>query len=507
MTFVLRAIDRALSSKQSVLVFMLAFVAVLSCMPPSTVLTGNEEAYFAMALQWWAPDQLPDPSVVRGGMVHLFAYKTLAGWLVATVGFEAAQVISAFAVAALYAFSLMQLARVLGLDVAQVAVVLLAFVGLGATSIGDELLFDGFEAKHLAYCCVISGAAAYLDRRWLVAGVWLAGATLFHFLVGGFWGGVIAFHAIAVHRRLADATRLWPWFVVTVGFAAWLFAAAYGDFVSGAEVETDRPLSWIMSVYRAPINTMPFLSVWSFLEWAPGIVLVVALTILSAVLGYRSEGRIRTLWQIVLLTHLWLLLALALSLFDEEGKLGIYFPFRPSSLGLLLAIFALATRLYAVSTLGTAKLRIWLVFLLGAMVLPQHAISKALYVSEGFDKRDAKQALYEFVRGSTASTDVFVIEPESELALLDFERGTSRSVLVMFKYLPSDAADIQTWYRTLTALDRLVAEGCPSPVNSDFLVTGVPVSKRLAETCGPIVYSDTKFAVIRLTEPQDAPGT
>ena len=63
------------------------------------------------------------------------------------------------------------------------------------------------------------------------------------------------------------------------------------------------------------------------------------------------------------------------------------------------------------------------------------------------------------VTRATAPGDVVLIDPDIEMQLLDFERRTGRPSLVMWKFAPTNDAELITWYRRIELRQDLFDKG------------------------------------------------
>ena len=106
-----------------------------------------------------------------------------------------------------YTLTLSALFRVFGLTALDAALAVMATALIGQDIIGGEWLFNGYEAKVVAYVLVLAALRIVLTReRVTVAALLFASATYFHFLVGGFW--CLAAMALRVLER-PRACALW----------------------------------------------------------------------------------------------------------------------------------------------------------------------------------------------------------------------------------------------------------------------------------------------------------
>lgn len=475
---------------------------LLSLMPPDGALSDNEEDYFALAAHSVA-SQVPPNSAVFDASRHRAASEFLLGHLIAVVGFAGAQIMTRLLAAAAYAFLLCALFRRFALSALDAVLVILVFALLGQTLVGGEWLFNGFEAKVVAYGFVLAGLCAALSRRSLaLAALPFAAATYFHFLVGGFW------FVAAMGLRLIEDRRDWRAIALATGLFSVLVAplatlitrSRLGDsFVPPPDV---RAPDVIYAIIRAPWHAAPFLDRASFVtQWLPGYLLAGAmLSGAVAIARTTKDAQLKPLawWLAALLAYL--VLALIPSYFDRHtGALGKFYLFRPAALTLLLWLA------FAVAYLG--RLRLWG---LTAIKLAALALLAPLFLSAA-ERRIAgdvngrlalvpeKRAIADVLRREPAPDGVVLVDPEIEWAALDFERRTGHPTLVMWKFMPTNDREIVEWYRRMEFRRRVFDGGCSGetayPV--DFLLTTPDRAAALSATCGPIVYAGARFALLR----------
>ena len=64
-----------------------------------------------------------------------------------------------------------------------------------------------------------------------------------------------------------------------------------------------------------------------------------------------------------------------------------------------------------------------------------------------------------------APGDIVLIDPDVEIQLLDFERRTGRPTLVMWKFAPTNDADLIAWYRRIKLRRALFDQGCGTDIH------------------------------------------
>jgi hypothetical protein len=494
-----------------------AFVAVLfplllCLMPPDGLLTGNEEDYFQLAERFATGAATPPDSAVFDSAPHRELNEVLLGSLISAVGYERAQIITRLVLIAAFSILLCVLLDLFGLAPVDGAIVLAVFGLLHQHIMGWEWLFNGYEAKVPAYAFVMAGLVTVVARRRSWTSVPLfAIASYFHFLVGIFW-----FHAALLWRVVDDRSALrraiieaaWFWLAVfpliaIVEWKRWTIDAAI-------PVPPGLPSpDYIYSILRAPGHVAPFVSRYSFAtDWLPGCILaggmfVGALTIAATAREARVGATAR--WLAFLLVYLFA--ALALCYFDRRtGALGKFYPFRPSSLLLLIWLVTVAAWLNEFVLRRPMLLRV----VAGALVIPPFLTTTALNLGWDIKARaqiaSDKTMIQDFLRGETPPDAVVLVDPEIEglpreglSSFLDIERTTHRFALVLFKFMPSNDPEILEWHRRMEFRRSTFERGCGTdPIyRRDYLLTTRDRKGFLERSCGPSVLETGRFALLR----------
>jgi hypothetical protein len=513
----LRAITLALGqrAKTRLATKKVAFVAVLfllllCLMPPDGFLTGNEEDYFQLAERFATGAATPPDSAVFDSSPHRALNEVLLGSLVIAIGYERAQIIARLVLIAAFSILLCTLFDLFGLAPVDGAIVLAVFGLLRQQIMGGEWVFNGYEPKVAAYAFVMAGLVTVVARRRSWTSVPLfAIATYFHFLVGIFW-----FHAALLWRVVDDRCALrraiieaaWFWLAIfpliaVIEWKRWTIDAAI-------PVPPGLPSpDYIFSILREPWHAAPFFSRYSFAtDWLPGCILaggmfVGALTIAATAREARVGATAR--WLAFLLVYLFAALALCY-FYRRTGTLGKFYPFRPSSLLLLIWLVSV------VAWLNELVLRPRLLRLVaGALVIPPFLWTTALHLRQDIKARaqiaSDKAMIRDFLRGETPPDAVVLVDPAIEAFLgmdysfLDIERTTHRFALVLFKFTPTNDPEILEWHRRMEFRRSTFERGCGTdPIyRRDYLLTMRDREGFLERSCGPSVLETGRFALLR----------
>jgi hypothetical protein len=466
-------------------------------------LTDNEEDYFGLAHRFVTGPAAQPNSALFDSSPHRALNEVLLGGLIVAMGYERAQILARLAITAAFSILLYELFNLFGLSAVDGAILLAVFGLLHQQIMGGEWLFSGYEAKVAAYAFVMAGMIANMARGPIV--LLFVIATYFHFLVGIFW-----FHAAMLWRVINDRAALksaivkaaWFWLAVSpliaiIEWKRWIIDAAL-------PVPSGLPSpDYIYSILREPWHAAPFVSRLTFAtSWLPGCLLCGGMLVGALVIAETAtETRLRATARWVALLLIYLLGALALSYFyRRSGTLGKFYPFRPSS---LLLLIWLATALAWVNVLVPLRPALLLKLVAGAFVIPSFLVLTFLNLWEDMKARadvaSDKHTIQEFLRGAPRPDAVVLVDPEIEHAFLDIERKTGRPALVMWEFMPTNDPEILEWYRRMEFRRALFQQGCrANPIYSAYyLLTTRDRAGFLSRTCGPPVLETDRFALVR----------
>lgn len=493
---------RGLQAADARSLFFAAMGVLLLAMTPHGILSGNEEQYLAEAFRTVRPDAWPAASNLLGGFPHAFVFNRAMGTLVDAFGFPTAQALGRGAAIVLYSLGLMRMFRHLGLTVLDLLVVLVAFLLAGESLIGNEWMFRGIEPKVPAYGLVLLALCALLRGRPAACYAMLVPATYLHAFVGGFWA--VIFTMVLLARPQTRRATLVSGAVAALAvlpFALFLLRHDYAQFDAGAP-DAGPPAGWILTYVAYPWHTTPFVDLRSVVRWLPGIVSTVLVAVFAGMALRRlHDDPMRRVAALALLAAVWVCGALALTWLFDDGRLGPFVLFRPSGMGLLLALVLLMLVLRTLPAAQLLWLRIGMLVALVPAALPvlqqEYLYPAAREVMRHSDQRP----LLAWIAEHSTPEDVFLVEPAIEEHFFDFERNTRRASLFVHRFTPGSAADIRAWYERYQYAQTVFGKGCASaraPARVDYLVTSSDTAQRIALSCGKVVFDANGFSLIAL---------
>jgi hypothetical protein len=480
-----------------------ALLLVLLCLiPPDGVLSGNEENYFQLALNSVAAAPAMPETAVFDSSHHRFVADHLLGWLIAGLGYGGAQIVARLVAAVAYALALNALFRRFGLDALDGVIVVIAFALLGQTMFGEEWLFYSVEAKVAAYVLVLAGLAVVIGGGSLNrAAMFLAAATYFHFLIGGFWClAALLLRLVEDRRAFRSAAAAAGLFALLVApLMAWIAWSRLG--AEAAAIPSGLPSADVIySILRVSHHTAPFVDAHRFLRrWLPGVLLAGGMLAACFVLRRLPEtGRLKALALWLALLLLYLALAFAAAAVDRDtGALGKFYLFRPAALILLLWLCLVAAALSRLELRHATALRLMALALLGPAFLLGAATRVAKDVAAARD--GAHLELIAALARETPPGSIVLIDPALEPRFLDVERRSGRATLVLWKFVPTTDAEIVEWYRRVQFRSAVFADGCADATayRFDFLLAAPEHAAALAARCGAPVASARSWVLLR----------
>jgi hypothetical protein len=487
----------------------LLFIVLLLLLPPDGVLSDNEENYFQLASQAITGVPGGPDSGVFDGSHHRYLSELFLGHLISLTGFEITQILTRVLSAATFALILPRVFGMFALSALDGAITVILFDALGQNLIGGEWIFFGFESKVVAYAFILAALYAIRTRRELVTATALCvAATYFHFLVGIFW--FFALLALRLIENRREATRV---AIAALGFIV-ATAPQTGMIIwtrlnaPTSDAADTPPPDVIFSLLREPWHGAPFVGPYHFVvDWLPGYLLAAAMLAGCIVVARSSRvpaQRTFARWLSLIIAYLFLVLVPAF-IERDTGALGKFYPFRPSSLVLLLWLtLAMAWINGLVKRhLLTAKL------LTLALIAPSFLSGALSRVMHDDNARTSfatdKQAITRYLAASSTTDAVVLIDPAIETSFLDFERRTGRPSLVSWKFAPTNDPDLREWYRRIEFRKSLFQNGCPQnpAYRAEFLLSTPAGAATLSQSCGPVVLETTHWRLLRRVPPAD----
>tara|TARA_B100001250_G_scaffold65148_1_gene51607 strand:+ start:22224 stop:23717 length:1494 start_codon:yes stop_codon:yes gene_type:complete len=423
------------------------FSIILLVISPIGNLSGNEEMYYGLAKKFTDSNwNGVFSSFIASGDYRIIS-DSLIGYMVSFFGFEGTQIIGSILASFLFAHAITKLFNLLDISNVHGLLSIIIFILIGQSLIGREWLFEDFEAKIFSYYFVLLGIKSYLQEKNYQIALYLSLATYFHLLVGFSWFALLLASSVIHNRHYVIAVKSFMLYVLLS--SPILIIAAYGFL--GGEFIQDPNLpspSYIYSYIRQYKMVLPFYSVSTFVvDWLPGILVHIGLLVGIIFLNTEEDHNLNKLLSLLVVSTIIIFVLLLISLFDNEGVLAKFYPYRYTSLLLLLFITFYTSNLKLAMKDLKANLSLVGVIILLPLLLITAAIKSAFEFQEIYLDDNSKDKLYEFISSNTNAGEIVLIQPEIEEIFFDFERKVNRPTLVTFKYIPSSKVGLTEWFK------------------------------------------------------------
>jgi len=462
--YLLIAIQLLNKINPGVLIFLLLCLNHLAITP-----TGNQEVYFALAKQYNNPHWIPNSWVFTAWPAPRFLFQYLVGYPLQYISFEQLNILGRTICFALFSFPLALIFKKLRFSNFFILILLQVFFNNKQHFFGDEWIFGGFEPKTLAYIFVFYGIYALFSKKYNRAALFMALASWFHILVGGwlffFAMGYIFLETHSIKQSLKSAVLYGG---IVLPFAAYLFYSLSGipSVIHGVNVD------WVYVYIRSPHHCNPFVNyITKGQFWSHPAVLVFVLFnipfFLTCLFYFRKsiDQRIRALALMSIVTFLIVAVGTILCFVDKSGTLLKYYFFRINSISYLLSLMLLL--LFIDTQLLSSKLKRFLFPLLFFLTIVKLIGDGTVTIHNMLlpTMDESTTELVEYVRTHTEPMDRFIflgyfegergykqigsslrIKKEKYDKIMAFMRKAERERFVMRKIIPGGGENIYEWY-------------------------------------------------------------
>ena len=501
---VMARIERAilwLDRPASAWVLVAALAPLFLLMLAPTDWNSNEENYLQLAYSKVAPEKFTTYHAIFDDSRARIVSETLLGTAVKWFGYSSAHIALRLILALLYATGLALLFSGLAASVLESFLIIAVFCVMGEEMIAAESLFRGIEPKALAYSMVFVAFGFACRRRWSAAIAFAALSTSMHFLVGGFWTGMLLLLEWVQEKQVKRVA--WHAALFAILIAPLMIVVVPHDIVSllpasGSGLTPDT----IYSEIRGSEHVAPFKALYTFWGWVPGIVVILSLIGVLAGLHHR---RLLTSFAVVPMVGLhYLVFALIIAYFDRHTNyLGKFYLFRPNSLILFFAITAIVLSIRRhCSNDGR-----WIFAVLSAAFVFVYVSNTMKTQIDRVRRAPAipfEQELVDAIERNSAPQDIVLLEPfkEMDAEYQRLHRLIPRPTLVSWKFAPFDPANLIRWYDLIQRRERLFAHGCVEPMDPPVRLLVVfqrDVAERMLN-CGDPVWRHGDVTVIKVRE-------
>lgn len=320
----------------SILLFIIACANYLGFQ-----LYGGEEQYFAFAKQYLNPAWIPGSfSLTHPAGGNLF-FELIAGFALQYLTFEQLAFFGRLVNFLLLSFPLSRIFKHFKFSNIEAVFLFQLFFLPHQSIFAGEWVFQNFEVKTLAYIFVFYAIYYLLIGRIQLCALFSAIATLFHFLVGGwFFVFTLIYFFIQKETFKKIGTSLLIYGVIVMPFCIYL--AKLFLFNNPAVIEGVNT-NWIYCYQRLPFHLGIFKS-WDYFRGThlDGVLISLVFFLLCLFYFRRFKHQhIRTLNLLNIIIFSEQFLFILIAIFDRNGTLLKTYPFRTSALSSLLMLIQL----------------------------------------------------------------------------------------------------------------------------------------------------------------------
>lgn len=494
----LSSYTRRLDSARSAPALFIALAVLLLLMFAPTRWSGNEENYLQLSYRRVAPEQFGPNSAVFDQSRSRAAAEAVLGYPVKWFGYDGAHAVLRISMALLYAGALSIFFSAVGVSMLDALFIVSAFVLSGERLLGDEWLFWGVESKTFAYSLVIAALGLACRNRWSLSIVLTAAATYFHFLVGGFWAGMVVLYE---WLREKDTKRAVLNALLFAALVAPLVFVILQDLSIGNASIAERASADVIYASRVSHHVAPFTSAASFwVMWFPRI--IAAGVLLGVLIVMQRRKLLPPIAVLTIIGLSYALVALLIAFGDRHtNRLAKFYLFRPTTLTLFIAITAIvwAAKRYSRPEIVRALMVGQAAVIAGHLAITLASHGRALIKEPLIAHADELVAA---VEANSAPDDIVLLEPFNEMfpEYQRLHRVIHRPTLVSQKFLPTNVPDIHRWFDLIQRRERLFASGCAEPMQPPvklLVVFRKDVAARM-HACGETVWQTGNTTVIRV---------
>ena len=426
-------------------------------------LNSNEEQYLQLAKQFYDPEWIKDSINLNEFAGTRLLYQYISGFFLRFLTFEQYVFGGRLALALLYTLPLVRIYRVLAISNVGILLHLPVLFLTHQSMFGGSVIFISVEAKAFAYFFVFYALLFFIQGRYGWMTIFLAIASYFHILVGGYamiyLGGTVLLFGL--RPWLHSGLLLVAYAIGMLPFVAYLATSIT------VPQPTTPSADWIYTYFRAPHHTALFQSlIYFYRTHFHGVLLAaIALLVGLALSPTIRRPELKRLNFFVVLSLAGTLVAVVLAYFDKTGQFVKYYPFRINALtnfAFTLHLAYLLTRIdyqrYA-PAVNLTVVALATFFTLRAL-LPNAFLSYQYFsgASAAFDEMST------YIANHTERDAVILYLEEASTNLADMDgdlsltRKTRRNRFVSYKFIPAELSKIPEWYDRVRMKQAVIAD-------------------------------------------------
>lgn len=475
----------------------------------------NEEIYFGFSKAYMDPQWIPGSTLFTDFAGTRILFQAIFGWIMKFVSFENMAFFGRLLGYILLAFPIAAIAKHLKISNIVLIFWLVVFFIPQQNFYGGEWVFGGFETKTIAYVFVFWSIWFLFKEKYLPAILFAAISIYWHMLVGGWY-----------------TLYLFIYLLIIMGFRKkfilfWLYAALllfpfvlyiYLGLMSGNENTINGVnIGYLYAYVRNP-HHIGILRDWHyFYHYHAGKVLMAIIAFVLSLTLYRRQIPSRYKWINTFLTIILAqnLLFLIVALFDKNGFIAKFYPWRGSTLAMFffqIATLIMLRYIWMPKIYKSFKEKYSLIrrktFYLAQMglALTICIVILSFKVADRIEKYRSNEpgwiAVDEMagrLNEISEKGDMFMLLGEETLYNISIPRKAERDVYYFFRCIPSQTQSIYDWYIRGLEQDKVKADteylfssGMYKKI--DFIVSETNIDAPLLE----MVYKSDNYRIYKI---------
>lgn len=437
-------------------------VVVLSVFFIGFRLTFNEEVYFAFAKTYVDPQWIPNSTIFTDFAGTRILFQLIFGTILKFVSFENLAFFGRLFGYILLAIPFATIAKHLKINNISLVFWLTLFLIPQQNFFGGEWVFGGFETKTIAYVFVFWSIYFLLKEKFLLAILSAAFSIYWHMLVGGWFTLYVFIYLLLIMGKKKEFYIYWMY----AGLLLFPFVVyIYMGLMSGNENVINGVNIGRLYAYERNPHHIGLVKSWDyFIHKHAGRVGIAAAIYILAIFVYHRQIPQKYKWLntffIIILSQN--LLFLIVALFDTNGFIAKFYPWRGSTVAML---FFQITTIILLRYVWIPVLYNYLkakfitlnkkVFYLASMSLALllSLIVLTTKITQRIERTHIQKAGWEAdndvsknLKSLSNKGDMFMLLASEDYNKVSIPRKAERDVYYMFSIIPSQTHVIYDWY-------------------------------------------------------------
>ncbi len=475
----------------------------------------NEEVYFAFSKAYVDPQWIPNSTLFTDFAGTRILFQLIFGWILKFLSFEHLAFFGRLLGYILLAIPFVAIAKHLKINNIVLIFWLTVFFIPQQNFFAGEWVFGGFETKTIAYVFVFWSIYFLLKEKFLSAVLTAAFSIYWHMLVGGWYTLYVFIYLLITIGKQKRFYIYWLYAgLLLLPFVIYL----YQGLMSGNENVINGVNIGRLYAYDRNPHHIGLVKSWDyFIHRHAGKVGMAIIAYILAIFVYRKQIPLKYKWintfLIIILSQN--LLFLIVALFDTNGFIAKFYPWRGSTLAMLF--FQIATlimlryvwmppvyrflkrkfQMPGIKIFYSANMSLALLL---CMVILTFKIAERLETSKsvkpGWIELDA---LAQNLKDVSKPTDIFMLFGDENFYNVAIPRKAERDIYYMFRIIPSQTPVIYDWYcrgleqdKAKNDINYLVNSGLDNKIN--FIVSTYDVETPILQQ----VYKSQNYRIYKI---------